>query len=271
MLGRWRFRLRSRHEEFLHMVSRMLLPIAQTLNASEEDHQNATIVDLDMPVKTFSGQMVNLSSIEPAASLAYLVEQGLKFHAGLLWMEAAVMLDGKGRLVLLAGGSYAGKTTLSLALHLALGWKIVSEDSTMFDISSNCVVPFARPLALRPDSLAKIVAATGVKPIGTLCDEYYFDAAMYYREPVPPEFACALLLTPLTGDRVSTLSMENISQATYVRRLLPLSNLIRFSKGLESITRSLEAGACYVLAGGELKDRIKVMQRLASHKEPVNR
>ncbi len=178
------------------------------------------------------------------------------------WVEAAALRNQNDDMLLLTGGSYAGKTTLSLALALTGEWKILSEDIVLVDVDNECMVPFARPLSLRAGSMERIAQATGLPSKKLLDDEWYFDPEVYYYKSLPLKFKNALHLEPFTAQTPDQLAVEKISPAVYVRKILELSNLLRYPGGIELFSRSIEEADCYLLRGGQLKDRLDFVSTL---------
>ena len=71
-----------------------------------------------------------------------------------LLLHAAV-LERNGRAVILPGDPGAGKSTLTAALMLS-GWRLLSDELTMIDRDDGLVVPLARPVSLKNESIEVI-------------------------------------------------------------------------------------------------------------------
>ena len=71
-----------------------------------------------------------------------------------LLLHAAV-LERNGRAVILPGDPGAGKSTLTAALMLS-GWRLLSDEMTMIDRDDGLVVPLARPVSLKNQSIEVI-------------------------------------------------------------------------------------------------------------------
>jgi HprK-related kinase A len=97
----------------------------------------------------------------PAAQAFAMLEWGMNWciagqaHHYLL-LHAAV-LERHGSAVILPGDPGAGKSTLTAALMLS-GWRLLSDELTMIDRDDGLVVPLARPVGLKNDSIEIIRA-----------------------------------------------------------------------------------------------------------------
>lgn len=90
---------------------------------------------------------------DAAARIRYhLVEEVLTYaSAYLIDLHAAVLLKGE-VVLLLAGGSRVGKTTLTLSL-LEAGWSFMSDDVAPIEELSGEILPFPKPVGIRNPEL----------------------------------------------------------------------------------------------------------------------
>ncbi len=266
ILGYYRFCLQSQCKSLLESLAHLLPTIEWQINDSDfegQDSHQVDTVDLDSPVQIETGERLNLSSLSAAHSVAYLIDRALKFHQGLIWLEAAALVDRKGNLVLICGSSQSGKTTLSLALAASLDWKIVSEDLILIDKMTAQILPFARPLGLREDSFDRIVEAVApVKLIAGNSAEWYFDAQLYYYQGIPLNFSIALLLGPANLQPGSPLSIEEVDSGEYLRKILSIANCVHIPGAIELVSQSLKKTTCFVVKGGQLTERLQFMENL---------
>jgi hypothetical protein len=266
ILGYYRFCLQSQCPGLLESLERLLPTIEWQLNDSDfkgRHSQQVHTVDLDSPIQIDAGERLNLSSLSAAHSVAFLIDRALKFHQGLIWLEAAALVDKKGNLVLICGSSQSGKTTLSLALAASLHWKIVSEDLILIDEKTAQIVPFARPLGLREDSFDRIVDAVApVKLIAGSSDEWYFDSQLYYYKGIALNFSTAILLGPANLLPSSPLSIEEVESAEYLRKILPIANCVHIPGAIELVAQGLKKTTCFVVKGGQLTERLRFMESI---------
>jgi len=264
ILGRRPFRLKTKCKDLLTKISDMFPAASENGQLVYDQYKHCETINLDVPIATMEFPQKAPSQLGFSESLAYVVDQALRSHKGLLWLEAATLLDAQGKPILICGASYAGKTTLSLALCLKAGWKMVSEDITMLDSTENCVIPFARPLSLRSDSAKRISEALGFGFENMVSDEWYFDPNMYYCQPVPLKFTRAVLLQPFKPSSAMPLLVEPVVPVTYLRKILSLSNFVRFPGAVEFFMRSLTDTECFTVQGGELKERLQILTQYSN-------
>lgn len=264
VLGYYRFRLQSHCPVLINSLTAMLPTINwQTagLDLGRFQSQQPEVIDLDIPIRTDTGMELRLSSLSPAHSVAYLLDCSLKFHHGLIWLEAAALVDANNSLVLICGASQSGKTTLSLALSTIFAWKIVSEDILLIDGQCGRLIPFARPLGLRDDSLDRIIDASSSTELhGNSADEWYFDPNIYYYKDVSPQFSRAILLNSANPQPALPLSVEAVSPEEYLRKILPIANCVRLEGATELVHDCLRHADCFIVTGGKLQERLQFLQ-----------
>jgi hypothetical protein len=98
----------------------------------------------------------------PANQAFPLLEWGMNWciagHAQHFLMLHAAVLERNGKAVILPGDPGAGKSTLTAALVLS-GWRLLSDELTLIDRDDGCIVPLARPISLKNQSIDIIRAA----------------------------------------------------------------------------------------------------------------
>jgi hypothetical protein len=258
-LGRFVFQLRSADRQFLDAVSRML---PRTESANKPDTA-AQIIDLDAPFVSADLKTVDLIGQGPAIAIGCIMDKALRFHEEDVWFDAALIENDEGQLVVLAGASHSGKTTLALAMNMAAGWKLVSEDMILIDAGARKVIPFARPLGLRAGTVERIRAATNRTPeTRHLLDCWYFDPEAYDLKPPRDAIAAALVLAPLNADEPGDLTLTKISVGECIRKFLPMSNLIHRPEALDVLDALLADARCFVVQGGDLKSRVEWLSKV---------
>lgn len=97
----------------------------------------------------------------PADHAFALLEWGMNWciavHAHHFLMLHAAVLERNGHCVILPGDPGAGKSTLTAALMLS-GWRLLSDELTMIDRDDGLIVPLARPVSLKNQSIEIIRA-----------------------------------------------------------------------------------------------------------------
>lgn len=97
----------------------------------------------------------------PAGHAFASLEWGLNWciagHAHHYLMLHAAVLEKNGRAVILPGDPGAGKSTLTAALSLS-GFRLLSDEITLVDRDDGLLVPLARPVSLKNDSIGVIRA-----------------------------------------------------------------------------------------------------------------
>jgi hypothetical protein len=169
---------------------------------------------------------------------------------------AAVARDG--RLLLLAGESGAGKTTLTLAL-LRDGWTYLSDDVAPIDVSTGEVVPFPKPLGVKEAPAEEpVTGAPGGAPPpcpgrGFLVPPGGFAVG---DEPLAPDVLVFPRFRPGEPLVVEELTpgMATALATPYVRRVDP--DVIRI------LNRLCRRAASYVLSYGETRAGAAAVARL---------
>lgn len=174
---------------------------------------------------------------------------------------AAVARDGE--LVLLAGESGAGKTTLTLAL-LDAGWTYLSDDLAPVSIDTGLVHPFPKPLGVKdPATWDRVGDAFDGLPLGPPVGSFLVPATRWDVAPGPlpvrallfPRFSAG---AALEVERVSAARAAALASA-YVRKLDPST---------VSLLNRLCAGAvCGRLTYGSSTDAIAAVEQLLNRRE----
>jgi hypothetical protein len=264
ILGHFRFKLQSNNTVLLMTLSDMLPTIewqSEPNNKKYHPPSPEPLINLDAPIKSDTGDILCLSSLSPAHSVAYLVDCALKFHQGMIWLEGAGLVDKNKNLILVCGASQSGKTTLSLALASAFGWKIISEDLILVNPTTKQVVPFARPLGLRPDSIDRILKVTDKSGFaGLSADDWYFDPQIHHYSEAPFKFSQAILLNSANIQPEAPLSIEEVSMSQFLRDILPIANCVRVEGAIDLVNEGLQGTSCFIIKGGNLKERLEFLE-----------
>jgi hypothetical protein len=171
-------------------------------------------------------------------------------------------------LVLLAGASHAGKTTLSVAVARKLGWKLLSEDLVVIDPSLRRIVPFIHPLSLRPGAQELVAEATGLRPMSLYLERWLACQNLFYKgENVSPRFSLSILIERDVINPI--LSLTVASSCEFLRALLPLSNALHIDNGPGKLKSSFDTGQCYILRNGSVAERLEILADLVSQKVEI--
>lgn len=108
-------------------------------------------------------------------------------HAHHYLLLHAAVLERHGRCVILPGDPGAGKSTLTAALMLS-GWRLLSDELTVIDRDDGTVLPLARPVSLKNQSIDVIRAFDARAVFGTLATETHKGSVCHLR-PTPMSVA----------------------------------------------------------------------------------
>lgn len=260
LLGRCVISPVTSNYELLSLLDQLL---ADRVEAADTADLKAIVMDLDQLFD--EGYVSSTPTIAQLACDTVLAFMGkaMSEHASCAWIDAASLLPPEGDLVLLAGPSEAGKTTLSLAMHLAHGWRALAEDITLIELTSRQIIPFARPSSLRPGCAEMIHRATGHRPEPLLLGEWFFAKQMFVHERLPAKFAAAVRLEPATENACEPISLRAVPAADYLRSLLPLSNSLRLTSAVNLLHDAIADARCFVLRGGTLEERMDLLLDIA--------
>ena len=103
-------------------------------------------------------------------------------HAQHYLMLHAAVLERHGRAVILPGDPGAGKSTLTAALTLS-GWRLLSDEITLIDRNDGLIVPLARPVSLKNQSIDIIRAAFPQAVIGDIALDTHKGTVAHLKPP----------------------------------------------------------------------------------------
>lgn len=256
-LGSRLYKLHSTDKTLLDLLDKLLPkydPLSQSVDAES--------VNLDDPLQIRGLTQTVTAAENPSNALAYVIDRALADHGGFLWIDASAMLTPKGELVLIAGPSHSGKTSLSLCLALAHNWKIVAEDIVLIDRQTQVLTPFARPLTLRPDTAKKIQAAVGINPETFSHCGWTASASWYNLQSRQAKFDFCLDLAVTDHKSTAGLRTQVATSGELIRSLISHSNALRYENGVSTLSHCLETSKCCFLNQGTLPDRIKYVLSL---------
>ena len=129
-LGNLTFSLANASSE-LRAIADKLLPACD---------QRSDKVDLD--------NVVSLN-VDGYVDLRQVINDVLRKHDGTIWIDAGCLLSPTGKRYLIVGKSSAGKSTLTMAMALGLGWKVITEDLLLISTLSDTLYIFATPFSFK--------------------------------------------------------------------------------------------------------------------------
>jgi hypothetical protein len=250
-LGQWHGVIRSKNACLLEKITNVLpKPL-------ENETVSNAVLDID------EGN----AACDPDVAIIQIINEALRHHKDLLWIDASCLKTKDNKLVVIAGNSMSGKTTLSLAFAELENWKILAEDIVLIDFANNQILNFGRPLSLREGALERIKKIKNFHFARTPLNNWYFNPTYYLSQPEPINIDLAILLsnTQDTNPQYPSLEITKLEPETFVRSLLPLSNLLHGPK-LQALklSKCLENTTCLELSSGELDERMRAIRKLLS-------
>lgn len=252
-LGNSNFRLRSTNRAALDRL-------ATTFGVVHDPEEIADIeLDLDRQLESMTPRPFELVNTNFSAAIDWLLAQALEQQRNELWMDAASLLTDSGKVLLLAGPSQSGKSTLALAMALKRHWRIISEDITFLNEQADQLVSFRAPISLREGGLQEL-ARVGIHPENLIDEQWYWNPALSVSSNVPARPSVIVMLQSFLKLEADTrLQVRAISPSESIRALLPISNGLRLHSGTDRIARLLQGALLFSLSGGSLADRISWM------------
>ncbi|MBS1955859.1 MAG: hypothetical protein JST89_16870 [Cyanobacteria bacterium SZAS-4] len=237
-LGAAQFLLTHADPEFSQVLDR-LLPRSHAPNSVQ-----TTVCDIQMGL-----------SFDIAEVLRQIIAQ----HVGCLLIQSASMVSPQGRRVLISGAPGSGKTTLSIALALRHGWKVIADDMTIINTRDNKIIGFAAPFNLFPGT-RKLLSEIGIALPGFILREWYPLSTFTAEPSYEARFETWLHLdqSPDMGE----FSCTQISKSDQTRKILSTSNLLSV-RGTDRFMECVPESHCFSFRGGSLSERLEKTLELA--------
>ena len=122
----------------------------------------------------------------PADHAFALLEWGMNWciagHAHHYLLLHAAVLERHGRTVILPGDPGAGKSTLTAALALS-GWRLLSDELAIVDRDDGLIVPLARPVSLKNQSIDIIRAFDPSAVLGVAANDTHKGTVSHLKPP----------------------------------------------------------------------------------------
>ncbi len=192
-----------------------------------------------------------------------------KQHSGSLWILGASIVSPEGAKVLLTGPLSSGKSTTVLALVLSQGWKVISEDITHIDMTTDEIVNFGSPFALKPGTLDLLRSTLQLElsPFGQT-DSWMALGSANLGHNMKTPFDLVIYFEEFSG---GAFRCERISVHEFTRTILRKSNIARIDGATNKVCEYVSEGSCYKISDGSLKDRIEAIVELCQIKSASKR
>ncbi len=141
-------------------------------------------------------------------------------------------------------------------------WKVLSEDLTFIDLKANKVLRFATPFSMKSGTLALLQESIGKAPSEILLDEWVPIEGMQAEKECDSYFDLALYFGNARENH--DFEISRLNPRTFVRCLIPCSNLIYIDEAQEKMLDYLSSAQCYEVKGGTLKERMSFIIEKAS-------
>lgn len=185
-----------------------------------------------------------------------IVCQVLKLHINCIWIDAAALLTDDGTQILLSGLSCTGKSTTAMALAFKYGWRIFSEDIVLLNYETDKIVSFAAPFSCKKGTVERLKQLIG----GTyeLVDgEWLSSKGRHAPHDIKPKFD---LCFNFNMDEPGTpMQFQKIIPATYIRKIVPCSNIMHDDRGSEKFAEYISEANCFEITNGTLAERVKLI------------
>lgn len=198
--------------------------------------------------------------LEPA--IYDLVGCLLEPYQGNLWVDASVLISSGGKRLMLAGAGESGKSTLTVAIAHYCGWSVVCED-TAFVLPDLTIPARPRPISIRPGTVERIAEQTGVA-IELVEDRWYFHSSMFSPTDIKAPLDHIIMIRPVVPENPGPIQINPIAPERLLRELLPCGSALRKADGIDLLQRLLKEPKCWLLEGGNIKDRILALETIAS-------
>ena len=211
-----------------------------------------------------------LPSEQAFALLEWGINWSIATHCHQYLILHAAVVAKEDRALVLPAPPGSGKSTVCAAL-VARGWRLLSDELTVIEPSTGCLVPLPRPISLKNRSIDAVRAFWPDAVVGRLVHETLKGTVGYVRPPAASVSAAARCARP----RWIVLPRYAKDEST---RLTPLSKTAAFMQlvenafnydvhgrqGFEWLARVAEASDCFTFEyGGALDEAVRAFDELA--------
>ena len=124
-----------------------------------------------------------LAANQAFALLEWGINWSVAMHCHQYLIIHGAVVEQSGRALMLPAPPGSGKSTLCAAL-VARGWRLLSDELTVIDIASGCIVPLPRPISLKNESIEAIEAFWPEAAMSPPVHETLKGTVTYVRPPV---------------------------------------------------------------------------------------
>ncbi|MFQ5783568.1 MAG: HprK-related kinase A [Alphaproteobacteria bacterium] len=189
----------------------------------------------------------------------------------------AAVAERDGLAVVMAGEPGAGKSTLCAAL-VNRGWRLLSDEFALVRPQDGRLLPIARPVSLKNESIGIIRAFAPDATIGPECSDTHKGAVAHMKPPTDSVNRAddpatpAWILFPRYRAGAET-RLEPVSRARAFFRIADQSfnYHILGAAGFESVSRLIETCSCHDLAYASLDQAVALLNGFAPATTPVAR
>lgn len=181
----------------------------------------------------------------------------------------AAVVERDGRALILPAPPGSGKSTLCAGLMLS-GWRLLSDELTLLDLTHGHIVPLPRPVSLKNNSI-DVIAAFAPQAV---INQRAYDTAkgtVAHVRPTPESVqrvncpaSAAWIVFPRWNASAATAQLTPYGQATTFMRLA--ENAFNYSvlgeQGFAALTRLVEHCQCFEFEYAQLAEAVALFQAL---------
>jgi HprK-related kinase A len=189
-------------------------------------------------------------------------------HQYLIIHAAAV--EREGRAAILPAPPGAGKSTLCAAL-VNRGWRLLSDELTLVALETNTIVPLARPISLKNESIDIIRTFAPQAVFGPISPNTIKGTIAHMRAPAESVARVAEVCTPtwLVMPRyrpgvVTTVQSVPKGQAFMLIAGSSVNYMMHGFKGFTLLTQLVDAVDCYEFEYGDLHEAVSWFDKLTT-------
>lgn len=183
-------------------------------------------------------------------------------------MIHAAVLERHGRVLVLSGGTGTGKSTLAAALALS-GWRLFSDELAMIRPEDGHLVPLARPVSLKNESIDRIRRFAPNAEFDALWPRTIKGTVAHLRPP-PESVARMAETAPPAWIVFPRYAPEAATESARVPRAIALLRLADHAfnysllgrRGFETMAGLVEASACYDFRYSDLDEAVARFHQL---------
>jgi HprK-related kinase A len=182
----------------------------------------------------------------------------------------AATLEREGCCVILSGAPGRGKSTLAAAMMLA-GWRLLTDELTLYDATRHAVQPLARPLSLKNESIALIRARSPDAAFGDLARDTHKGSVSHLRvsarsaEAVDRPARPSHIVFPRWERGAATTLQRRPKAEAFMELADQAFNYSLLGRaGFDANARLIDSCACWSMCYGELDPALDALASLAS-------